>query len=223
MSGVSPGTHGILADSLHVPRPRADLTPLPELLQRAGYPSAAFVGQIPTLYRGIASRLAKGLGFAEARFAGRNAIEVLSAARSTLRAQRRGLIFLHWADADREGHERGWMSAEYGDAARHLDEALGALLQSTVVESDPHTLLVVLADHGGGGLTACDHDGDHVLNWTIPIVLAGGAVSRTTLDDARLLDVPATIAWCLGVPIPATYAGRVMTEAFTRTSATAVA
>ena len=223
LSGMSPETHGILKDSPHVPRPKTALMPLPALLSRAGYPSAVFMRALPALYRGTGRLIAKGLGFAEARFAGSNAIEVLSVARSTLRAQRRGLIFLHWADADREGHEHGWMSAEYGDAGRRLDEALATFLRSTVVESDPHTLLVVLADHGGGGLTPCDHDGDHVLNWTIPIVLAGGSVTQTSLDDARLLDVPATIAWCLGVPIPANYAGRVITEAFSRSSASAVA
>lgn len=223
MCGVSPASHGILADSLHLPRPRVPLTPLPEVLQRGGYPSSAFLGAVPPIYRGLAARIAKGLGIAEARFAGGNAHEVLSAARSTLRAQRRGLIFMHWADADRAGHAHGWMSTEYGAAARRLDDALAQLLNATVVHCDPHTLLVALADHGGGGLVAKDHEGDHPLNWTIPIVLAGGAVVPTALDDARLLDIPATIAWCLGVQIPSGYAGRALTEAFSRENRSAVA
>lgn len=216
LCGLAPQEHGILADSLHVPRPRTTLQPLPELLAAGGYPSTAFMGAIPSLYRGIASRIAMGLGFAEARFAGGHAGSVLLAARSTLRAQRRGLIFLHWADADRVGHEHGWMSAAYGDAARRLDSALGMLVSATGIHEDPHTLLVTLADHGGGGVDPKHHEEPHPLNATIPLALAGGAVRSRTLDSASLLDVPPTIAWALGLQPPMAYAGRVLTEAFDR-------
>lgn len=214
LTGIPPQIHGILADSLHVPRPKAMLLPLPELLGRAGYPSAAFMGAIPSLYRGIASRIAKGLGFAEARFAGENAGMVLQAARATLRSQRRGLIFMHWADADRAGHKHGWMSPEYGNAARQLDLAVGTLLATTQVHDDPHTLLVALADHGGGGVDPRHHEEPHLLNDTIPLVLAGGAVRQQTLEEATLLDVPPTLAWALGIAPPTAYTGRVIAEAF---------
>lgn len=214
LCGVAPQDHGILADSLHVPRPRTRLQPLPELLATGGYPSTAFMGAIPSLYRGIASRIAKGLGFAEARFAGEHAGSVLLAARSTLRTQRRGLIFLHWADADRAGHEHGWMSDAYGDAARRLDSALGMLVSSTDVHADPHTLLVALADHGGGGVDPRHHEEQHLLNVTIPLALAGRTVRQLTLESASLLDVPPTIACALGVQPPAAYAGRMLREAF---------
>lgn len=214
LCGLPPQTHGIVADSLHVPRPKSQLQPLPELLGTGGYPSAAFMGAIPSLYRGIASRIAKGLGFAEARFTGENAAGVLEAARSTLRTQRRGLIFLHWADADRVGHEHGWMSAAYGDAARRLDSALGTLVSWTGIHADPHTLLVALADHGGGGVDPRHHEETHPLNVTIPLALAGAAVRPQTLQSVSLLDVPPTVAWALRVAPPPAYAGRVLREAF---------
>lgn len=214
LCGLPPQTHGIVGDSLHVPRPKSKLQPLPELLGAGGFPSAAFMGAIPSLYRGIASRIAKGLGFAEARFSGEHAAGVLLAARSTLRTQRRGLIFLHWADADRVGHEHGWMSAAYGDAARRLDSALGTLVSWLGIHEDPHTLLVALADHGGGGVDPKHHEEPHPLNTTIPVALAGGAVRQHILEPPSLLDVPPTIAWALGVQPPTAYAGRVLHEAF---------
>jgi len=214
LCGVPPADHGILADSIHLPRPKMKLSPLPELLRRAGYPCSAFMGEIPTLYRGIGARIARSLGFTDMRFSGSTATEVLLAARSVLRTQRRGLVFMHWADADRVGHDHGWMSAPYGEACRRVDTALGLLVSDTEVEADPHTLLIALADHGGGGLVANHHVGLHPLNATIPLVMAGGGLRHEALPEASLLDVPATIAWALGVKPHASYTGRVLSEAF---------
>ena len=224
LTGVTPDVHGILADSVQIPRPRSRLTPLPTVLRNAGFPTSAFVSQVPVLYRGIAGHLARGLGFDEAHFRGKTAMEVLFAARSALWKQRRGLIFTHWADADEAGHEHGWMSREYGLAASRLDEALGALVQMTGLLQDRGTLLVGLADHGGGGIVNNHHDGDHPLNTTIPMLLAGGSVQRTTLQEARLVDVPTTVASALGVAPPPVYRGRALSEAFVQTkSAVAMA
>jgi len=213
LSGLPPETHGILRDSPHVPRPKTALEPLPALVSRAGYHSAVFMRALPALYRGTARLIARGLGFAEARFAGATAEEVTMAASKNLRSQERGLIVMHWADADTAGESCGWMTQEYGDACRRLDSAVGLLMKLTSCSSDPRTLVVALADHGGGGVTVNDHSEEHPLNWTIPLILSGGAVRQTTLEEAHLLDVPATAAWALGVTRPAAYAGRVLIEA----------
>lgn len=216
LCGVPPQTHGILADSVHWPRPKDKLAPLPKLLAGAGYPTSAFMGAIPTLYRAVGTRIAQGLGFAEARFTGSNATDVFMAARETLRRQHRGLVVLHWADADATGHEHGWMSPEYGDATRRLDQAMAELASTLALESDPQTLLIALADHGGGGVHPKNHEEEHPLNWTVPILLAGHSVRQCTLADASLVDVPATIAWALGLDVPLGYCGRILDEAFDR-------
>jgi arylsulfatase A-like enzyme len=213
ISGLPPETHGILRDTPHVPRPKTPLEPLPALLSRAGYHSAVFMRALPALYRGTARLISRGLGFAEARFGGATAEEVTMAASRNLRSQERGLIVMHWADADQAGESRGWMTPEYGDACRRLDSALGLLMKVTSCNSDPHTLVIALADHGGGGVTVNDHSEEHPLNWTIPLILGGGSVRQTRLEEAHLLDVPATAAWALGVTRPAAYAGRVLIEA----------
>jgi arylsulfatase A-like enzyme len=213
LSGIPPETHGILRDSVHIPRPKTTLEPLPALLSRAGYHSALFMRALPRLYRGTARVIAKGLGFTEARFAGATAEEVTMAASKNLRTQERGLIVMHWADADQAGEDHGWMTQEYGDACRRLDSAVGLLTKLTSCSSDPHTLVIALADHGGGGVTVNDHSEEHPLNWTIPLMLGGGAVRPTNLVDAHLLDVPPTAAWALGVARPPAYTGRVLIEA----------
>src|SRR5690242_18649373 len=213
MNGVSPETHGVLRDSAHVPRPKTPLLPLPAVLSRAGYPSAVFMRSLPAIYRVTARRIAKGLGFAEAHFAGATAQEVILSASKTLRSQERGLVVMHWADADQAGEAHGWMTKEYGDACRRLDSGIGLLMKLTSFNTDPHTLVIALADHGGGGVTVNDHCEEHPLNWTIPLILGGGSVRQTRLEEAHLLDVPATAAWALGVSRPAGYAGRVLIEA----------
>jgi arylsulfatase A-like enzyme len=213
LCGVSPQTHGVLQDSLHVPRPITTLEPLPALVSRAGQHTSVFMRSLPALYRGTGRLITRGLGFAEARFAGTTAEEVTMAASTNLRSQERGLIVMHWADADEEGEGHGWMTPEYGEGCRRLDSAIGLLMTLTSYDNDPHTLVVALADHGGGGVTLNDHCEEHPLNWTIPLILAGGAVRQTSLEEAHLLDVPATAAWALGVTRPTAYAGRVLIEA----------
>ncbi len=55
----------------------------------------------------------------------------------------------------------------------------------------------------------------HPHDRTIPLILAGGrVVSGELAPCSSLLDVPATVAWAMGVPVPAGYAGRAMVEAF---------
>ena len=223
LTGVGPDVHGIVADCVQLPQPRGPLLPLPELLLRRGFPSFAFMGQLPSVYGMFAARIAERLGFTGARFAGADAVDILIAARPTLSRQQHGFVFFHWADADRAGHEHGWMSPKYGDAAKGLDSALGLLASSMEIERDPHTLLIALADHGGGGIDANDHDGEHPLNVTIPLILSGAGLAHHGLGEASLLDVPPTVARVLGLEAPASYEGRALCEAFSTQGDSAVA
>jgi phosphopentomutase len=188
---------------------------LPRVLAEAGLPSSGFVRRLPWIFRRIGKRLTRHLGLEVSRFEGRSSREILFAAWDQLAKQTRGLIFLHWPDADRAGHAHGWMSDEYVRAAHRMDQALGLLAALADVEHDEGTLLIALADHGGGGAKPRCHDSDHPLDRTIPLLLAGPAVVGEELYEPSLLDVPATVLWALGVPLPASYTGRPLYEAFT--------
>ncbi|MFI5312423.1 MAG: alkaline phosphatase family protein [Gemmatimonadales bacterium] len=212
LTGATPDRHGLDSSRLRIPRSRGPLHPLPRELSRMGLPTSVFMHRIPWIFTGFAKRAAERLGVEDAHFGGREAIEILAAARERLLRQREGLIVLHWPDADLAGHDHGWMSPQYGAGARQLDFALGVLLQLVDV-SDPGTLLVAVADHGGGGRWLRDHDSDHPDDRTIPVLLAGGAVQPGGLGpDVRLEDVPATICQALGVPLPSSFAGNVLME-----------
>jgi phosphopentomutase len=207
LTGATPERHGLQSERFHLPRPRGSIDPLPRLLARHALPSSVFLAKVPLLFTGLAHRIASHAGFSHTRFRGAGCHDILDTARTTLKDQERGLILMHWPDADRAGHEHGWMSDKYADAARGMDRAVGRLVGELDLD-DPSTLLVALADHGGGGAVLNHHDSDHPLDRTIPVMLAGGAIRRGDLQaGASLLDIPATVCWVLGVPRPESYAG----------------
>jgi predicted AlkP superfamily pyrophosphatase or phosphodiesterase len=214
-TGVHPERHGIQCDRFGLPRGVGGLDLLTRTLAQAGHLTAAFAARVPWRWRWLARQLARAAGVQRVGLRGADAAGILADAAPTLRERRPGLVFLHWPDADRAGHAHGWMSPEYGAAARALDGALGELAGLAGVPADPGTLLIALADHGGGGLLRDDHDSDHPADRTIPILLAGGGAAPCRLrPDAHLVDVPATVLWALGVPVPASFAGRPLAEAF---------
>ena len=224
LTGVSPERHGLTSDRFHIPRSRGPVSPLPRLLEEAGYRTTACMADVPLLYRRIARALARRLGVARPSFDGDCAEEILRVARPWLSSQRSGLLLFHWPDADRAGHADGWMSPSYGRAAQAMDAALGRLVDVTGVQHDPSTVLIALADHGGGGVKPNDHNSAHPLNRTIPIVIAGGSVVPGPLRcGTSILDVPATVLWALGVNPPPVYEGRALVEAFDAVAAVVAA
>lgn len=210
ITGIPPELHGIAADWSRPSPPRVPLRPIPRLLRRADLPSSAFFGDVAPTQHLYAMRLAKRLGFSPVRFSGGTAPEVVLAARETVAWQRQGLVVLRLPDADAAGHRHGWMSRQYGEAARRVDAAVGSVAKRAEVPRDPRTLLILVSDHGGGGVDPKGHDTAHPLDRTVPLIVAGGpvAVASKLAGSVSLLDVPATILYSLGVARPATYAGR---------------
>ncbi len=209
LTGVEPRVHGLTSDRFRNPGRRPGVEPMPLVLRDAGVRATAWMASLPWIYRPLASRLVRRLGFAEAEFAGDDAFGILNAALRDLSRRQDGLWLMHWPDADRAGHAAGWPSPAYLRAARRIDECLGTLVRRTGVTEDPDAMLVVLADHGGGGRRRRDHDSAHPLDRTIPIVIAGGRVARRHLPaNASLLDVPPTIVDALGVAVPRSWSGR---------------
>lgn len=211
MTGVSPKTHGLASDRVFIPKPRADLVPLPEYLAHHGLPSTGFMTEVGPLFRGIAARIGRRLGLSGLHMIGKGAADVLAHATPTLRNQHRGLIVMHWPDADHAGHEYGWMTSQYEEGCRRLDTCLRMLMN---LVNDPETLVIALADHGGGGAKLKCHESEHPADRTIPILLSGAGVTPASLLPATLLDVPPSILHALGVEIPKWFEGRVLHEAF---------
>jgi len=108
------------------------------------------------------------------------------------------------------------MSPQYRAAAVEVDAAIGVLADLT-----EHALLIVMADHGGGGgVSTHDHAEPHLINEHIPLILAGPDVTRRhqLTRQVSLLDVPPTLLWWFRLDVPVCYEGRVLTQAFRPTA-----
>jgi predicted AlkP superfamily pyrophosphatase or phosphodiesterase len=212
-TGVSPATHGLIEPGLSFLSRLPTLRPLARELARGGVPSEIVASELLPAERAVLWALTKAAGLARYRSAGLRARDVARAALTAALARAPRLVLVYLNDCDQAGHLHGWMSPQYRAAAVEVDAAVGVLAATA-----EHSLLIVLSDHGGGGVTTHDHAEPHPINDHIPLVLAGPDVTRQheLARPLSILDLPPTLLWWFGLEIPTAYEGRVLTEAFTR-------
>jgi predicted AlkP superfamily pyrophosphatase or phosphodiesterase len=212
-TGIAPSSHGLIEPGLAFLRKLMTLRPLGRELERAGLPTHIVAGDMHPAERAVVWALVSAAGIGKFTGRGRRARDVAEAALAVARDQASGVLFVYLNDADVAGHAHGWMSPQYLDAAAEVDVAIGAL---SALADD--SLMIVLADHGGGGVSEHDHAEPHPVNDRIPLILVGPDVTRRhqLTRAVSLLDVPPTVLWWSGVEVPASYEGRVLSQAFTR-------
>jgi hypothetical protein len=123
------------------------------------------------------------------------------------------LLFIHLATTDDMGHVYGWLSPEQLSVVYRADEALGALLAALDERGlRDQTLLIITADHGGHNKR---HGTRQPVDMSIPWIAAGRGVAPKQLETAvHTMDTAATVAYSLGLPIPAEWDGTPILEAF---------
>lgn len=127
---------------------------------------------------------------------------------------RPAVMFVHFPDLDSAGHTYGWMSPEQFDAIRRVDQALTPLLSGLgTTHLLSQTLIIVSADHGGHDRT---HGTDLPADMTIPWIAFGARVKQNyrIQTEIKTYDTAATTLFVLGLPIPESWDGRPITEAF---------
>jgi len=214
-TGVGPDTHQLVEPGLgFLPRLRT-IRPVSRVLARAGIPTDIVTADLGPAALPVAWALASRAGARRLVAKGSRAWDTAAAAQRLLSQREDGLLFVYLPDCDRAGHAYGWMSQQYLEAAAQVDAGLGLLSGWT-----DEAVFIVTADHGGGGVTANEHNDPHPVNDHIPLIVAGpGVTRRHQLTRAiSLLDVPATVLWWFGVPVPGDYEGRPLAEAFARVS-----
>jgi hypothetical protein len=214
-TGVGPDTHRLVEPGLgFLPRLRT-IRPVSRVLARAGIPTDIVTADLGPAALPVAWALASRAGARRLVAKGSRAWDTAAAAQRLLSQREDGLLFVYLPDCDRAGHAHGWMSQQYLEAAAQVDAGLGLLSGWT-----DEAVFIVTADHGGGGVTANEHNEPHPVNDHIPLIVAGpGVTRRHQLTRAiSLLDVPATVLWWFGVPVPGDYEGRPLAEAFARVS-----
>ena len=214
-TGVGPEKHG-LREGGGVPslQQLRALKPLPLELRRAGIGMTVVTGELPSATRFFAGGLLK-LGGVDRLLASANSpLRIIESAVGVLRnSDRRECVVASVNDGDIAGHAWGWMSEPYLTAVRGVDRALPEL---DPLLQDPGTLLMITADHGGGGVLPCDHDHPHPLNDGIPVLVAGTGVAKgyTGAQSVTLLDIPPTLLDAFGVRPPNSWEGRSFRNAF---------
>lgn len=214
-TGVSPQQHQITdAGVKNLGRVHA-LRPLPRELGRHGVRTSVITAPVSGPGRWLAGALLRLGGASHLLSPNPSPAGMIERAVARLgdRAARE-FVVSYINDTDIAGHAWGWMSPAYLHAARTVDAALAQL--EPLLE-DPETLVILTADHGGGGVLPRDHDHPHPANDAIPIMMLGSRSILSTTDGnpAHLLDVPATILHAFGAPIPSCYEGRVLSEGLT--------
>jgi len=214
-TGVSPAAHGLMEPGLHFLRRLSGLRPLPAELARHDLPTTVVTSRLPGPVLAIAQALTGFAGIRHFVAAGRTALETAHTARHCLERMGAGLLFLYLPHCDRVGHRVGWMSSAYLRSAADIDGALDVFTHGL-----GDATVFVLADHGGGGVYPRDHDLPHPANDHIPLVIAGRSTRRHCVlpEPVSILDLPATVLWHLGVPVPEVYEGRALRQAFLATS-----
>lgn len=214
-TGVSPERHGLVEPTFSSLGRIRELSPLPVALRRLGVTTTVVAPALGGAARWVAGALLRlgGVRSLATRDAApglvcRRAAELVSQFRE------RHFVVAYVNDTDLAGHAWGWMSAPYLRAAAAVDRALDPFI---ALADAPDTLVIITADHGGGGVLPHDHDHPHPLNERIPLCLLGGRVQSgtTAATECRLLDIPPTVLWIFGGIVPAQYEGRVLAEAFT--------
>ncbi len=209
-TGVGPRTHRLTEPGLGFLPALPRLRPVAQELQRGGIETAVVCADLDTAGRSVTWALATAAGVGKLVVAGSHARETVDAAGELL--NRPGLTVVYLPDCDRAGHAAGWMSSPYLEAAAGIDSAVGALAPAA---SAARALVIVLSDHGGGGVRPNDHDEPHPVNQRITLALAGPDVRRRhMLGEVSLLDVPATLLWYFGRRVPDSYEGQVLDRAF---------
>jgi arylsulfatase A-like enzyme len=140
--------------------------------------------------------------------------EVKEAAVEVIEAGMPNVLFIHFPDTDRVGHEYGWMSPNYLYAINYADGLVDEIV--TTLEHEGYlgsTLLIITADHGG-------HDFEHGLDCpedrTIPWLAVGPGVPQgiTLISHINIYDTAATALYALDLPVPEHWDGRPVLEIF---------
>lgn len=135
-------------------------------------------------------------------------IEVMAAAMPWLENNEAQLILIHLDQVDYAGHhEGGPQSPNWDAAAKRTDDMLAEILATLDLSTDT---LVVFSDHGQ--IDAGGHGGQDPVCLLEPFVIVGAGVNPGEYPDMQMVDIAPTLAALLGINLPASTQGMVLTD-----------
>ena len=114
----------------------------------------------------------------------------------------------YFGTLDETAHEHGWYTPEYYDKIAEIDQCIGRLIQALKdagIYDD--TIFMISSDHGG---IDKGHGGMTIEEMETPFIVCGKGIKQgfETSDVVMQYDVPATIAYILGIQPPQAWVGR---------------
>ena len=210
ISGVGPAKHHITWNNW---QPEKGLIPVPTIFSLAhphGFRTAMFVGKPKFKHLNLPGSLDEFV----LPLPTANAKDVAAAFAARLPLLNVDLCLIHFADPDSTGHKYGWGSPEQKQAFADSDAALKIVMDALKTAGIADSSVVILtADHGGHDKT---HGTDSPEDVLIPWIVWGKGVKKDfkITTPVSTCDTAATALWLLGLPIPAEFDGKPVTEAF---------
>jgi hypothetical protein len=134
--------------------------------------------------------------------------QVVDASMPWLQDPSYALVLIHIDQVDYAGHhEGGPRDPRWDQAARRADALLAEIIARLDLSKD--TILVV-SDHGQ--INRGGHGGQDPITLIEPFVLAGAGVKPGAASDMEQVDVAPTVAGLLGLNMPASTQGKVLTD-----------
>ena len=138
-------------------------------------------------------------------------VDVMENALPWLASREFSLVLIHLDQVDHAGHyEGGPRSQPWADAAGRVDTMIKQIVSSLDLQRDS---VIVLSDHGQ--IDRGGHGGQDPITLIEPFILAGAGVIPGEYPDLQMIDVAPTISALLGLNLPASNQGRVLTEMLT--------
>jgi len=213
MNSTPPEQHGTLNNTWTLPAGGVPIPGLFDLAHQAGLGTASFynweqlrdLARPGSLDRSFYRRIGDPEGDAD--------LEVAAAAAEAITAHRPALAFVYFGAVDEVAHLYRWMSAPYFQAIRKADQAIGLVLAAMAAAGmAEETTFLVVADHGGEGY---HHGMGIAADMIVPWVASGAGIRRghRIAGPVSLVDYAPTVAYLLGLALPAEWTGRVIAEA----------
>jgi hypothetical protein len=124
-----------------------------------------------------------------------------------VKAGGQSLVLIHLCQVDDAGDNLGGSkSTAWAEAATRVDDMIRQLAAKMDLTKET---LVIVSDHGQ--IAAGGHGGPEAANLIEPFILAGAGIWPGYFGDMQMVDVAPTAAALLGVSLPASTQGRVLT------------
>lgn len=121
-------------------------------------------------------------------------------------------LFVQFDNPDFCGHRYGFGSAEFLESLKREDKNINRIITAVEkAEISEDALIIVTSDHGG---TGTGHGGDTDEEKFVFFVATGKNIKKGVETDIGIIDIPALIAYSLGIPFPDNWQSKLPEDIF---------